>query len=206
MKKIDLKKEFRDLYGTTRKQGFVVVDVPQMSFLMVDGEGDPNTSEAFSNAIEALYSLSYPLKFMIKKSSLAIDCGVMPLEALWWAEHMADFSPEHKDIWQWTVMIMQPEWITPELFAEAREATAKKKDLPALSKVRLEAFAEGHSAQCLYVGPFADQGPTIAGLHQFIADSGYQKCGKHHEIYLSDMRRTDPSKLKTILRQPMASA
>lgn len=206
MKKIDLKKELKTLYGTTAKQGFVIVDIPEMNFLMVDGAGDPNTSQAFSDAIEALYSLSYPLKFMIKKSSLAIDYGVMPLEALWWTDDMSRFTPEDKSNWKWTAMIMQPEWVTPELVEEARTAAARKKALPALDRVRFEPFVEGRSAQCFYRGPYADEGPTIAALHRFIAENDCKLRGKHHEIYLSDMRRTDPSKLKTIIRQPVAPA
>jgi hypothetical protein len=202
--KYDLKRDLKAFYGTTTTQGFVVVDVPEMNFLMIDGEGDPNTSQAFADAIAALYALSYPLKFMIKKGPLAIDYGVMPLEALWWTDDMSSFSVEDKRNWKWTAMIMQPEWVTSDLVEQARSATAKKKALPALDKVRFEPFAEGRSAQCFYRGPYADEGPTIAALHRFIEETNCKLRGKHHEIYLSDMRRTDPSKLKTIIRQPMA--
>ena len=206
MAKIDLKKDLKTFYGTTTKQGFVIVDVPEMNFLMIDGEGDPNTSQAFADAVQALYSLSYPLKFMVKKGPLAIDYGVMPLEALWWAGDMSEFTQGDKSNWKWTAMIMQPDWITAELVEQARADAAKKKELPALNDVRLETFAEGKSAQCLYIGPYSEEAPTIAALHQFIADNGGTRRGRHHEIYLSDMRRTDPSKLKTIIRQPMAPA
>ncbi|MEM7053000.1 MAG: GyrI-like domain-containing protein [Pseudomonadota bacterium] len=204
MKKIDLKKKLKPLYGTTRTQGFVIVDVAPMNFLMVDGQGNPNTSQAFADAVEALYSMSYPLKFRVKKSPLALDYGVMPLEALWWTDDMADFSPSNKDIWKWTVMIMQPEWITAEMVEEVRNVTANKKDLPALPRLRFESFDEGQAAQCLYIGPYADEAPTIQALHAFIEENGFARRGKHHEIYLSDMRRTDPARLKTILRQPLA--
>ncbi len=206
MRKIDLKKELKPLYGTTSRQGFVFVEVPKMNFLMVDGEGNPNTAKAYSDAVEALYSLSYSLKFMVKKGPLAIDYGVMPLEGLWWADDMADFSALNKDTWKWTAMIMQPEFITAEMVEEAGAATAKKKDLPALSQVRFETFDEARAAQCLYIGPYADEGPTIAELHTFIAENGFKRRGKHHEIYLSDMRRTDPARLKTIIRQPVEAA
>ena len=203
MKKIDLKKQFKSLYGTTTASGFVIVDVPKMNFLMVDGHGDPNTAQSYSRAIEALFSLSYTLKFMIKKGDDAIDYGVMPLESLWRTDNMADFSTDNKDIWKWTAMIMQPEWVDKKLVEEARQSIAKKKDLAALPIVRFEALNEGRSAQCLYTGPYSEETSTIKKLHQFIADNGSDLRGRHHEIYLNDARRTDPSKLKTIIRQPM---
>lgn len=201
MKKIDLKKDLKHLYAASGKK-IVLVDVPRMNFLMMDGQGDPNTAEAYSDAVQALYTLSYTLKFMIKKGELAIDYGVMPLEGLWWTDDMADFSPDNKDIWKWTAMIMQPAWVTADLVEEARRQAAKKKPLPAISEVRFEGFEEGKAVQCLHVGPYADEGPTIERLHQFIRDQGLELAGKHHEIYLSDPRRADPAKLKTIIRQP----
>lgn len=142
---------------------------------------------------------------MVKKGPLAIDYGVMPLEALWWTDDMNNFSSTDKDSWKWTAMISQPEWITSEMVEIARTATAKKKDLPALKQVRFEALEEGPAAQCLYIGPYAGEPPTITALHEFIADNGCDRRGKHHEIYLNDMRRTKPANLRTIIRQPMAS-
>lgn len=206
MEKIDLKKRHKALYGTTDKQGFVFVDIPEMSFLMIDGEGDPNASKAFSDAVQALFALSYTLKFAIKKGPLKIDYGVMPLEALWWADDMSAFTPEEKSNWKWTAMVLQPEWITTELVEECRETAIKKKGLAALNAVRFELFSEGKSVQCFYRGPYADEGPTIAALHRFIEDNGFKRSGRHHEIYLSDVRRTDPAKLKTLIRQPIAVA
>ena len=203
MKKIDFKKELKQFYGPTARQGFVVVDVPEMSFLMVDGTGNPNTAPAFAQAIEALYALAYRLKFMIRSGDLGIDYGVMPLEALWWSDDMTAFSPDDKDSWKWTAMIMQPDWVTAELVEKARTEAAAKKDLPVLPLVRLDRYAEGPSVQCLHVGPYSDEGPRIAAMHRFIAESGGALRGKHHEIYLNDMRRTDPAKLKTVIRQPM---
>ena len=202
MAKIDYKKELKQLYQPSAKE-VAVVDVPQMNFLMIDGEGDPNTSQEFQDAVEALFTLSYTLKFMIKKGDLGIDYGVMPLEGLWWIDDMSQFSIDHKDDWKWTAMIMQPEQVTRELFGAAVAQARKKKDLAALSKVRFEAFTEGKAAQILYTGPFADEGPTIEKVHNFITENGYNRSGKHHEIYLSDMRKTAPEKLKTIIRQPM---
>lgn len=203
MEKIDCKKQFKHLYGPSTKE-IVCVDVPAMNFLMVDGEGDPNTSQSFSDAIEALYPVSYTLKFMVKKGPLVIDYGVMPLEAVWWSDDMTEFSTGNKDAWKWTLMIMQPEFITREMVKEAMVEVAKKKKPVSLSLVRFDAFREGKAAQTLYIGPFSEEGPTIEKVHLFIAENGSQRVGKHHEIYLSDPRRTAPEKWKTIVRQPMS--
>lgn len=201
MQKIDFKKDLKHLYGPKAKD-VAVVDVPAMNFLMIDGEGDPNTAPAFAEAIEALYGVSYTLKFTVKKGDMAIDYGVMPLEALWWGDDPKVFTDGRKDEWKWTVMIMQPEFITAAMVDEAMDAVEKKKSPPALRKLRFESFAEGPSAQILYVGPYDAEGPTIARLHDFIESEGGQKRGHHHEIYLNDARRTAPEKLKTVIRQP----
>ena len=201
MEVIDCKKELTQLYHSSSKE-VVEVDVPSMNFLIVDGEGDPNTSQPFSDAVEALFALSYTLKFMIKKGTMAIDYGVMPLEGLWWADDMTKFSPDDKSNWKWRVMIMQPSFVTLELIESAIAKVKEKKNPTALSKVRFESFSEGRCAQILHIGPFSEEGPTIAKVHQFI-DTISHRTGKHHEIYLSDIRRADPSKWKTIIRQPM---
>ncbi len=205
MQQLDLKKQYKHLYQPSAR-AFSVVDVPPLNFLMIDGAGDPNTSADFQAATAALYTLSYTLKFGVKQGKYGAapcDYPVMALEGLWWAEDMRAFSLERKGDWLWTLMIMQPDIITPEMVAAARTEAAKKKDLPALSKVRFEQYHEGLSAQIMYVGPFKDEGPTIARLHAFIQAGGHQLRGKHHEIYLGDPRRTAPDKLKTVIRQPM---
>ncbi|HLF25350.1 MAG TPA: GyrI-like domain-containing protein [Anaerolineae bacterium] len=202
MTKIDFKKELKQLYNPSPKQ-VVAVDVPPLNFLMIDGAGDPNTARAYPQALAALYSASYTLKFMLKKGKAAIDYGVMPLEGLWWAPDMAQFSIADKGAWLWTAMIMQPDFVTEAQVREAVEQAAKKRELPALSQIRLERYHEGLAAQIMYIGPYAAEGPTIAGIHRFIEESGHQLRGKHHEIYLSDPRRTAPEKLKTVIRQPM---
>lgn len=202
MKKIDLKKELKHLYGASRKEA-VIVDVPEMNFLTIDGAGDPNTSQEFKDAIEALYGVSYTLKFMIKQGETAVDYGVPPLEGLWWADDMAVFSTGEKDKWKWTVMIMQPEYVTEDLFDKAVQQVEKKKNPPALSKIKFEGYHEGLSAQVMHLGPYSEEGPTIQKLHDFIKEKGYELRGKHHEIYLSDPRRSAPEKLKTIIRQPV---
>jgi hypothetical protein len=201
MPKIDFKRELKHLYRPSAKE-FVVVDVPPMKSLMIDGHGDPNTAQEYQDAVEALYAMSYKLKFMSKKE-LGKDYVVPPLEGLWWAEDMETFTTARdKSAWDWTMMIMQPEWITQEMVEEAVKQV-EKKDLPALSKLCLETYHEGLSVQILHIGSYDDEGPTIARMHAFIDENGYEPAGKHHEIYLSDPRKVAPGKLKTVLRQPV---
>jgi hypothetical protein len=201
MEKLDLKKQLKHLYNPSKRE-FSIVDVPSMSFVMIDGHGNPNTSQEYKDALTALYGLSYTLKFASKKQ-LGIDFTVMALEGLWWTEDMEEFSTDDKDSWLWTMMMMQPDHITAELVQQAREELTRKKDPPSLPEVRFERYHEGLSAQIMYIGPYADEGPTIARLHDFIREAGYELHGKHHEIYVGDPRRTAPDKLKTVIRQPM---
>ncbi len=202
MVKVDIKKELKDLYRPPAKK-VVRVEVPAMNFLMAEGEGDPNTSKRFQDAVEALYSLSYTLKFMIKKGPKALDYGVMPLEGLWWAGDMAKFSINDKSKWKWTLMIMQPKYVSKDLFDAAVAKVREKKSPAALPEVRFEAFSEGTAAQTMHIGPFSEEGPTVQSVHDFIGACGCKRSGKHHEIYLSDIRKADPGKWKTIIRQPM---
>lgn len=199
MEKVNLKKELKHLYQPSAKE-VVQIDVPTMNYLMVDGEGDPNTSQAYSDAVEALFMVSYAVKFMVKKGTSAIDYGVMPLEGLWWADDMSRFTTTDKSNWKWTMMIMQPAFVTPRIIDSA--IADVKKNSTAISKLRLESFSEGRCAQILHIGSFSEEGPTIEKVHQFI-DSRSRRTGKHHEIYLSDIRKAEPSKWKTIIRQPM---
>ncbi len=202
MKKIDYKKELKNFYNASAKK-VEAVEVPRMNFLMIDGKGDPNSSPAFQEAVEALFSLAYTLKFMIKKGKEEVDYGVMPLEGLWWMDDMSQFSIENKDDWKWTLMIMQPEFVTTHLVQEASEQVKKKKDLTALPKLRYEALSEGKAAQIMHIGPFSEEGPTIQKIHAFIEEMKFKLSGKHHEIYLSDIRKAAPEKWKTIIRQPI---
>ena len=203
METVDLRKELKHLYHASVKE-VVQVGVPSMNFLMVDGEGDPNTSQTYVEAIEALFAVSYTVKFMVKKGELAIDYGVMPLEGLWWADDMTTFSPDDKSNWKWTAMIMQPSFVTADLVEQALAEVKKKKNPAAISKVRLASWSEGNCSQIMHIGPFSEEGSTIDKLHRFIDVSNRQRTGKHHEIYLSDIRKADPKKWKTIIRQPMA--
>ena len=198
--KVDLKKEHKNLYNPSAKE-VSVVDVPAMNFLVVDGEGAP-TSPQYSAAIEALFSVAYTLKFMVKKGK-GVDYSVMPLESLWWVDDMSKFSAYRKDEWKWTAMIMQPKYVTSDDFNLAVEQVKKKKNSIALPKVRFESFKEGPSAQIMYVGPFSAEEPTIVKIHAHIQNGGHELNGKHHEIYLNNPATTAPEKLKTIIRQPM---
>ncbi|MBC8334184.1 MAG: GyrI-like domain-containing protein [Anaerolineales bacterium] len=201
MTKIDFKKTLKHLYAP--KKNFETVDVPEMQFLMVDGHGDPNTAQEYQDAVEALYAVAYKMKFISKKT-LEKDYVVPPLEGLWWAEDMDTFITREKSAWDWTMMIMIPDWITFEIFTDAIEQVRKKKDLPSLDKVRLENYQEGLSVQIMHIGSYDDEGPVLAKMHtEFIPSNGYVENGKHHEIYLSDPRRVAPEKLKTVLRQPI---
>jgi hypothetical protein len=201
MTKLDLKKDLKHLYNPPAKV-ITEVDVPPMNFLMVDGRGDPNVAPEYAQTIEALYAVAYALKFKVKKSRDGVDFAVMPLEGLWWAEDMTRFDIRDKGAWQWTMMIMQPQPVTAALFAATLPEVVEKKKLSALSRVRFEPYAEGRAAQIQYVGPYADEGPTIARLHAHIRESGHALSGKHHEIYLGDPRKTAPEKLRTVIRQP----
>jgi hypothetical protein len=198
--KVDFKKALKQLYNPP-KGSFHLVDVPQMNFLMLDGEGDPNTSMDYQQAIEALYTMSYGIKFALK--SQGYDHIVPPLEGLWWMENMNEFRLANKDRWEWTMMIMQPEWVTIEWVEKVRQDAKKKKNNASLSEVRFDSLNEGLAVQILYTGAYEEEAPTIAELHKFITSSGYQTNGKHHEIYLGDPRKTSPERLQTILRQPI---
>ena len=202
MEKLDLKKQWKHLYQPPAGE-ITVVKVPPLTYLMVDGEGDPNQSQAFEQAVEALYSLSYTLKFSLKKSPRAIDYGVMPLEGLWWADDPRVFMQTNKSAWKWTAMILQPEFIVQKYVDAAFEEVRRKKNPAGLDRVRFETLDEGESVQTLYLGPFSEEGPTIQRMHDAIKAANKNLYGKHHEIYLSDPRRTAPAKLRTVLRQPM---
>ena len=201
--KLDLKKELKHLYRPSAKKA-ETVDVPMMSFLMIDGEGNPNTSPDYQAAVEALYGTAYTLKFACKKQ-LGRDFTVMPLQGLWWgiSMHGGVLSEADKDQFEWTMMIMQPDFVTDEMVTAAVEEVERKKGLPALANLRFEPFAEGLAVQILHVGPYDAEGPTIERLHSYAESQGYRLSGKHHEIYLSDPRRAAPEKLKTIIRHPV---
>jgi len=202
--KIDFKKKLKHLYNPSAIE-VTIVEVPEMQYLMVDGQGDPNTSQEFKDTYQILYPVAYKLKFMSKANGK--DYIVPPPEALWWADDMEDFLAGNKDKWKWTSMLMVPDFITPEMVEEAIEFTKEKKpDLPqTFTNLRFEKYTEGKAAQILYIGPYAEEHAVIMRIHQAIGEQGGTFDGhvqKHHEIYLSDPRRANPAKLKTIIRQP----
>lgn len=202
MDKYDVKKAYRKLYAPPAKD-FVVVDVPVFRYIAVDGQGDPNTSTAYAQAVESLFGVAYTVKFASKKQ-LDRDFTVGPLEALWRADDPSAFTKRDKSAWAWTVMIHQPDWVTDDMIAAAVEAVGKKKEPADVRQLTLE---EGRCVQILHIGPYDDEGPTLDRLHnRYMPDNGLEFNGDHHEIYLSDVRRTAPEKLKTILRQPVKRA
>ena len=203
--KVDFKKSLPG-YAAKRNQ-FSIIELPKMQYLMVDGHGDPNTSVEFKTAVEALYPVAYALKFM-SKVELGNDYVVPPLEGLWWAQDMAVFtSARDKASWDWTMMIMTPDWITSEMVESARAKVAAKQSPAGLDLLRLAGLNEATCAQTLHVGSYDDEGPVLHEMHEaFIPANGFVRVQKHHEIYLSDFRKVAPDKLRTILRQPVAPA
>jgi hypothetical protein len=169
---------------------------------MIDGEGDPNTSLAYKCAVECLFAVAYAIKFAIKRGPKALDYGVMPLAGLWWAEDMSTFSVERKSDWKWTMMIMQPELVGRSTVDVSIDEVRRKKPLPDLDRLRFDVLDEGVCAQTMHLGPFTEEGPTVARVHEFIEANGALR-GRHHEIYLSDVRKADPRRWKTVIRQPM---
>lgn len=203
--KTDFKKTL-DFYRA-RAGEFRVVEVPPLQYLMVDGHGDPNTAAEYADAISALYPVAYKLKFA-SKQDLDQDYVVPPLEALWWASNMDVFtSARDKSRWDWTAMIMTPDWISFERFEDAVANAAAKDRAASLDGVRMETLHEGDCVQTLHVGPYDAETDLLTELHDdFIPTAGLRMTGKHHEIYLSDARRVEPSKRRTILRQPVEQA
>ena len=203
MSKLDFKKTLKDLYNPPKK--FILVDVPEMQFLMVDGEGNPNQAQEYQDALAALYAVAYKLKFT-SKNTLEKDYIVPPLEGLWWADDMSTFTTTRdKSQWQWTMMIMTPDWIETTSFNHAVDLVRQAKNPKSLDKVRFETYQEGFSVQIMHVGSYDDETPVLEELHKvYIPQNGYVENGLHHEIYLSDPRRVGPEKLRTVLRQPVA--
>jgi hypothetical protein len=202
MTKVDLKK-ILNCYKSKHGK-FEIINVPKMQYLMIDGYGDPNTSQEYFDAIKALYPVAYKIKFA-SKLELKKDYVVMPLEGLWWADDMENFTTKRdKSKWNWTLMIMQPEWINKKIFDTAVKKVSEKNIPSSLSKVRLDFLEENKSVQTLHIGSYDDETSVLARMHgKFIPENNLKLTGKHHEIYLSDLRKVIPSKLKTILRQPV---
>jgi hypothetical protein len=201
MAKLDLRKELKALYLPSAKS-VAEVQVPRFVYLMIDGQGDPDSSADYAAAVEALFSVSYTARFMLRKEPQGQDYAVMPLEGLWWADDMTAFHTGDRASWQWTMMIMQPAFVSQSLLQAAMAGVMKKKQLPAVARLRIESLEEGRCAQILHVGPFSTEGQTVERLHAYI-DARSGRRGRHHEIYLTDIRRAAPSRWKTVIRQPM---
>ena len=202
--KIDFKDKLKAYYKP--KTAPEIVDIPGFNFMMIDGYGSPESAD-FKTAIEILFSVSYKTKFLIKRHQ-GIDYGVMPLEGLWWADDMNDFLKGRREQWRWTLMIMQPDCVDQESHHTALEEVKKKNDPSYFKEIRFEIFKEGLCAQVMHIGPFADEHKNIIRLHNLIIKTNGSfdgKVQKHHEIYLSDFRRVDPKRMKTILRQPFSN-
>ncbi len=201
MSKIDFKKTLACYKANKGK--IEIIEVPELQYLMVDGHGDPNTSKEFKDAVETLFPIAYKLKFM-SKIDLKKDYAVMPLEGLWWAKDMEKFtSARDKSDWDWTLMIMTPDWITKEMFEQAK-VVVKDKNLAKINEIRLETLKEGKCVQTLHIGSFDEEGPVLKHIHsEFIPQNGLKMVQKHYEIYFSDFRKVSPDKMKTILRQPV---
>jgi hypothetical protein len=206
MEKIDLRKQLKHLYVPSAKK-VELVEVPPLKFASIDGAIEPGkgpgTSAAFQEALQALYGISYTLKFMLKKrAENPIDYTVMALEALWWFDQ-GEFDIRHPDNWLWTAMILQPDFVTEADFGEALAQLRKKKPSPGLEKLRFETFHEGLCVQIMHIGPYADEPATVAKMDAFACEHGYEMSGRHHEIYLGNPLAADPEKLKTVLRHPV---
>ncbi|MBD5785930.1 GyrI-like domain-containing protein [Cellulosimicrobium terreum] len=203
--KVDLKVLHRELYAPPRGR-FVEVDVPPLTYLAVDGEGDPNTSASYTEAVEALFGLSYAVKFASKRG-LGRDYVVGPLEGLWTADDPRAFVRRDKDVWRWTMLVLQPDWVDAALVDDVAASVRATKDLPALDLVERRTLTEGRSVQRLHVGSYDDEAPVLAELHDvYLPEHGLTFAGPHHEVYLSDPRRAEPSRLRTVLRQPVRAA
>ena len=208
MPPLDLVKQLKSLYSPSAKHP-AIVEVPDLAFLMIDGRGDPNTSEAYEAALQALYGVAYTLKFTLKKTDPERDFKVAPLEGLWWTDEGAptmDDLQRDRDAWNWTMMIAVPDAVTADEVTAAAGAAARKRELAAAPLIRLEGLEEGLAAQIMHIGPYAEEAPTIERLHEFVAAQGYELRGRHHEIYLGDPRRTAPERLKTVVRHPVRAA
>ncbi len=201
----DYKKEYKEFYLPPRIPG--IVTIPAMNFLAVRGQGDPNEElGAYKQALGLLYAVAYTIKMSKHKPAGYFDYVVPPLEGLWWQEgvHGVDYS--RKAEFRWISLIRLPEFVTKEVFDCAiREATEKKQQ--DFSKVEFFSWEEGLCVQCMHIGPYDDEPATVAAMAEYARTQGYEadfREGRfHHEIYLSDVRRCKPEKLKTVIRQPV---
>lgn len=209
VEKLDYKKKFKELYNP--KTAPTIIEVPEMKFIQIDGRGNPNQVDGeYQSAVEVLYALSYTIKMFPKNGNIPKDYFeyvVPPLEGLWWLEHNKEFNYSSKSKFCWTSMIRQPEFVTEEVLALAIETAKKKKPNFNTTKARLVTFTEGLCVQCMHIGSFDDEPLTLSQMKAYMAENNLicdlSDTRRHHEIYLSDPRKIDISKMKTILRYPV---
>jgi hypothetical protein len=208
-KALDFKKEYKDLYMPKDKP--MLLDVPSMNFIMVDGTGDPNPDKnpAFQQSVELLYGLSYAIKMSKMKGNQPegyYEYVIPPLEGLWWIEE-GTFSFEKRDNWLWTLMIRQPEFVSEDVFNWACQELIRKKPVLSSHKARFDAFSEGLCVQAMHIGPYSTEPETMKKIEEFLLSEGFKdrlkKDGKHHEIYISDPNKCKPESMKTVLRHPV---
>ncbi|TWU51577.1 GyrI-like domain-containing protein [Rubripirellula reticaptiva] len=201
--KVDFKKSIASYKAKSGQ--FSVIEVPTMNFIAINGDKGPASKE-FTAAIETLYPVAYHLKFMSKRS-LEKDYVVPPLEAIWWARDMDAFTTKFdQSQWEWTAMIMVPDWITDAMVQSSLSDVTAKKAPPSIDKLRLTQIDEGICVQTMHIGSYSDEGPVLKEMHEkFIPNNGLQMRGKHHEIYFNDFRKVAPEKLRTMLRQPVTT-
>ena len=197
---LDIKEQFKQLYTAPEKTP-IFVDVPEQKIISIAGTGDPYTTAEFKNAIEALFEVAHRVMFACKK--LGENFSVMPLEGLWWTEGMKPLSALNKDIWEWELFIVQPDFVTKEIFDGAVSETAAASNPSALSTIEFKTINEGRSVQVMRIGHFNNEALAVTAIDDFISDNGCRPNGKHHEIYLSDARKVAPEKQETIIRQPV---
>jgi len=202
MTKYDIKRDLKQCYGV-KNTAWQLVEIPRQQFIAIKGQGDPNTSAEYAEAVESLFAMAYTIKFA-SKGDLDRDFVVGPLEGLWWADDPAAFRTREKDVWSWRLLVAQPDWISETMIEGARQSAIAKKALSSIANIHHHVLEEGTSAQLLHVGSYDDEGPVLERLHrEYLPNNGLRLAGLHHEIYLSDARRTEPAKLRTILRQPV---
>jgi hypothetical protein len=199
--KLELRKTMKELYNPPKGEA-VLVELPPLKYIMVDGDGEPG-GESFQQAMTVLYNIAYTMKFRSKRL-LKKDYDMMAPEGLWWMKGKIDMNK--RDKWLWTLMILVPDFVTPKMFSEAVAEVRAKKNPPGLERARLETLDEGTSVQIMHVGPYATEPKSIAKIDAYAEEHGYKMVGKHHEIYLGDPRRAAPSKLRTVIRHPVAGA
>lgn len=199
----DVKRALKDFYAPKNRQ-WALVEVPPQQFLAIDGVGDPNTAPDYPRAVEALYAVAYTVKFASKHTGH--DFVVGPLEGLWWSPDPAVFITRAKQSWHWRMLINLPDHVTADQVKQAADTALTKKKLPSIADVRHETLREGTCAQVLHIGSYDDETPLLTHLHDvYLPANNLTEAGLHHEIYLADPRRTDPNKLRTVIRQPVSS-